>query len=372
VLSTSASRRHEARTALVPLVSSRPTAPSPPSPRPTIDNVAHTLAGLALAEAGLRRKTALATTTLALAANLPDVDALVYLVGSGVDALAFRRGWTHGVLAMAVLPLVLAACMLAWDRLVRRRYGRRARIAVPAHAGWLLVAAAVGVWSHPLLDLLNTYGVRLLMPFSGRWFYGDALFIIDPWVWVALAAGVLLARWRARRARTAMALGRVRPTTQRDAPWAGRPARVALAAVAAYAVAMGASSRVGRALVERQAAPAADRAMVAPVPVTPLRRQVVRAVGDQYEVGVLAWGWAPRYTPLSATPAGRDVEGAAAAARTPDGAAFLSWSRFPRFTSERVGDSLRVRISDLRYADARGRGWASVVVTVPAEPPELP
>ena len=31
----------------------------------------------------------------------------------------------------------------------------------------------------PLLDWLNTYGVRFLMPFDGTWFYGDALFIID-------------------------------------------------------------------------------------------------------------------------------------------------------------------------------------------------
>ncbi len=30
------------------------------------------------------------------------------------------------------------------------------------------------------MDWLNSYGVRLLMPFSNRWFYGDALYIVDP------------------------------------------------------------------------------------------------------------------------------------------------------------------------------------------------
>ena len=25
------------------------------------------------------------------------------------------------------------------------------------------------------------------MPFDHRWFYGDAMFIIDPWLWLALA-----------------------------------------------------------------------------------------------------------------------------------------------------------------------------------------
>jgi hypothetical protein len=42
----------------------------------------------------------------------------------------------------------------------------------------------------------NTYGVRLLMPYSDRWFYGTALSIIDPWVWLAegpAAARVLAA-----------------------------------------------------------------------------------------------------------------------------------------------------------------------------------
>jgi len=43
---------------------------------------------------------------------------------------------------------------------------------------------------------MNTYGIRLLMPFDERWFYGDTLFIIDPWIWLVLAAGVLLARQR--------------------------------------------------------------------------------------------------------------------------------------------------------------------------------
>src|SRR5690606_41039625 len=46
---------------------------------------------------------------------------------------------------------------------------------------------------------MNTYGIRLLMPFDRRWFYGDALFIIDPWVWLLLGATVFLAgAWSVR------------------------------------------------------------------------------------------------------------------------------------------------------------------------------
>ena len=61
----------------------------------------------------------------------------------------------------------------------------------------LLLLSYIGVILHVLMDLLNNYGVRLLMPFSQRWFYGDVLFIIDPWLWIDLGAGVWLARRRA-------------------------------------------------------------------------------------------------------------------------------------------------------------------------------
>jgi inner membrane protein len=311
-----------------------------------MDNLAHTLAGLAIAEAGLRRKTAFGATTLAIAANLPDIDAMIVLIGDGVDALAFRRGWTHGILAMLVLPPLLAVCMRGVSRL------RKVRPESPtASWRWLIVLSAIGVWSHPLLDLLNTYGVRLLMPFSGRWFYGDALFIIDPWLWLALLAGVVMSRWRARR------LGAD----------AARPARVAIGLLALYIVAMAASSRIGRGIVERQAnGRPADRVMVSPIPVTPLRRMVVRDLGDRYETGELTFGAAARYRRAAETPIGHDTELAAAAARTPEGAAFLSWSRFPRFATEPRDDGVHVRISDMRYADVRGRGWASVVVRIPS------
>ena len=57
-----------------------------------------------------------------------------------------------------------------------------------------LLLSYLGVLTHVALDWLNTYGVRLLMPFDRRWFYGDTLFIIDPWLWLALGGGVWLAR----------------------------------------------------------------------------------------------------------------------------------------------------------------------------------
>jgi hypothetical protein len=104
--------------------------------------------------------------------------------------------------------------------------------------------------------------------------------------------------------------------------------------------------------------------MVAPHAITPFRRLVVRDLGDRYETGELTLGAAPAYRHTGETLTGRDTDLAAAAASTPDGAAFLSWARYPRFSAEPGSDGLLVRISDMRYADVSGRGWASVVVRV--------
>ena len=71
-----------------------------------MDNLCHTLVGAALGEAGLKRRTPLAMATLLVGANLPDVDAVTYVYADSPTSFAFRRGWTHGVLAMAVLPIL--------------------------------------------------------------------------------------------------------------------------------------------------------------------------------------------------------------------------------------------------------------------------
>lgn len=131
-----------------------------------MDNLAHSLAAAALGEAGLKKKTGLGMATLIIAANLPDLDALGLLFG---ENLAWRRGWTHGPIAWVVLPLILSVVMLAFDRWQARR-GSRPATRPPVHFGWLVALAGIGTLSHPLLDFLNTYGIRCLMPFSERWF----------------------------------------------------------------------------------------------------------------------------------------------------------------------------------------------------------
>ena len=307
-----------------------------------MDNLCHTLAGAALAEAGLRRRTALAYATCLIGANLPDVDALAYL-RDPLFALSFRRGWTHGALAMVALPVALGLGVVAWDRLVRRNP------AAPADLRGLVLVAGAALLSHPLLDLLNTYGVRLLMPFSGRWFHADALFIIDPFLWAVFAIGVAVAAWR--RAHRA------------DAHDAERPARIAIAVAVAYIGLMAGSSVAARSIVRREAGEAGiqpvGEVLVSPLLLDPLHRSVVLTTSGGYRRGTFGWIGKPHLSlEPGLIPRGLDDPLAAEAAHSPAGTVFLGWARFPAAVI-RPTDPPVVRLYDLRYAGPAG-GWAAV------------
>jgi len=51
-------------------------------------------------------------------------------------------------------------------------------------------AALIAVASHLALDWTNVYGIRLLLPFSGRWLRADITSVVDLWIWAVLALGI--------------------------------------------------------------------------------------------------------------------------------------------------------------------------------------
>jgi inner membrane protein len=314
-----------------------------------MDNLCHTLVGAALAQAGLKKKTALATATLVLGANLPDVDVLAYAWGSDT-ALGFRRGWTHGVLALALWPFVLTGILLAWDRLVRRRPE-----AEPADPRALLLLATVSILTHPFLDWLNTYGMRWLMPFRDVWYYGDVLFIIDPWIWLALGIGWWWSRRRSKRGK----------------PWAERPARTSLALVCVYILVLW-GVKLSSAGIAREEL-GNGRLMAGPLPLTPVRRQIVAESGTGYALGTVDW-LGQRYIPGSPPFAERneDPRIVQAVESSYEGRIFLHWARFPFYRVEERGDGRRrITVLDARYALQPGRGIGSLVLEVPALPDQL-
>lgn len=308
-----------------------------------MDNLCHTLVGAAIGQAGLARRTTLGLSTLVIASNLPDIDVAVF----ATDALAVsvRRGWTHGVLAAALLPIALTGAMLAYDRAVVRT---RANAPPPAVARELLLLSYVGVCLHVGMDFMNSYGVRLLMPFTGRWFYGDALFIVDPWLYLTLGLGWWLSRRRGQR-------GHAR---------AAQPARLGIGLAAGYVLLMLASNVVARGTVRdglvRAGRPAETRFMVTPVALNPFSREVVVDVGDRYEKGNLWFEPMPHFRPAGFGMAkGMDDPDARVALQSARARAFLRWSRFPFVQVDRNTSPPAVWLNDYRYANAGPYGWSA-------------
>lgn len=319
-----------------------------------MDPVCHTLAGAAMAATGLHRRTRLAAATLIVGANLPDVDVLAYLGGPLAD-LEFRRGWTHGILALVVLPFLLTGAMLLFDR--ASRWLRRAALPSDVRPREILLLSAIAILSHPILDTLNTYGVRWLMPFSERWFYGDTLFIVDPWLWLALGLGLVLSRRRERSLKFRIDTG--------------APARVALTVAAGYILVMALVGLGARRVIARELGlpGGASRAtlMASPVPVNPFVRRFVVARGDSYVVGNFRWLRNPHVDPssLMTYPRGRPNHPAVdAAASTVAGRRFLGWARFPTFQIDSSGAGYVVHMIDVRYAERAGVRFGAVSIAV--------
>jgi inner membrane protein len=289
--------------------------------QPAMDNLTHSLVGALLGQTGLKRRSGLAMPTLIIAANVPDIDAGCTVLGT--VSLAMRRGVTHGPIAMLLLPLALTGAMIAFDRWQARR-GTRPVDRPEVRPGWLLVLAYIGCLSHPLFDWMNSYGIRLIEPFSHRWFYGDALFIVDPWLLAMLIAGVWLSRRRDKASR---------------ADWR-RPAWAAFVGIAAYLVAnLGISSMAAMRVLRREPYPVV--VVANPVPLAFWRREVLWRTADRYGSFVLT-PWSDMREGQKPQPIGmNDPRIAQRVSSNPEARAFLFWSRLPM--AETRGDTIVLR-----------------------------
>ncbi len=141
-----------------------------------MDNLTHTLTGLFLSRAGLNRWTPGAAAILILAANAPDID-VISAAGGSLNYLHYHRHLTHSLAAMPVMAIL---CILLVRGVSRK----------PVHWPGAFCAALIAVASHLLLDWTNTYGIRLLLPFSGEWQRLDWTNVFDVWIWAVLLLGL--------------------------------------------------------------------------------------------------------------------------------------------------------------------------------------
>lgn len=341
-----------------------------------MDPLAHTLTGANLAATRLGGKTRFAAAALVVGANAPDIDAVLYLIDNHDLALGFRRGWTHGVLAVVVLPLVLTALLLLLDRL--RPHPERS-----TDPKWLLLLSSIAVLTHPVLDWLNTYGMRWLMPFRPDWFYGDAVNIADPWIWLILGAGWLLGRrpsvtltavWAlftflvvrvvAGRASEYLPLISVIAVLLLVALLIRKPARDAqlvhrIATTALLITTLYVGSRIAIVLATKDAVrdrlasrdiPQIEEVMLSPDPIDPSRWAFVVATPEQYRWGRTSWFGKNLQLDPGSLPVATPSPEWEIAQRDPSIQGFLTWVRFPSYEISTDAGETRVLIYDARRA----------------------
>jgi inner membrane protein len=155
-----------------------------------MDPVTHTLVGVGLANALFRKKFGPpAVPILAIASNLPDIDAAVHLTGDPT-AILMRRTFGHSLFLLPIWAFVLA-----W--ILGRFYPK-------LRAGPLYGLVFLGALVHLFFDLVNSFGVVLFWPFSDWRPELGILFIIDLLLTGFLALPLLLVLLPSARPRLAV------------------------------------------------------------------------------------------------------------------------------------------------------------------------
>lgn len=113
----------------------------------------------------------------ALLGTLPDMDVLIDY-GDAVANFSQHRGFSHSLLVLAPLAVVLAALLSRWRRDV-------------SYPRWLAFTGLILI-THPLLDAFTTYGTQLLWP-VGPPVAWHTIFIIDPLYTLPLLVAVIIA-----------------------------------------------------------------------------------------------------------------------------------------------------------------------------------
>ena len=320
-----------------------------------MEPVTHLLTGACMGRAGLNRKTALATATLTLAAEAPDVDVLGSLRDS-VFGFAHHRGFTHSFLGV---PLV-AAMTVGFIYLLWRLWGRQIKNSnLPPRWGLLYFYACLAGLSHILLDYTNNYGVRPFWPFWEKWYSWDIVFIVEPTLLGILILGLVLPGFFGLINEEIGARG--------QGPQGRLGASLALIGVLLVWGIRDYEHRRGVAALEARSYQGSDPLRVSAYPTwaNPFRWSGVVETSNFFAVmpvdslgpevdpqGHMRIHYKPEETPVTL-----------AAKRSYLGRVYLDWAKYPITETEQTEKGYIVRFRDLRYEDVMGRrGVLSAVV----------
>jgi inner membrane protein len=144
--------------------------------------ITHLLLSIVIGRAGLNRLSRLAMPMLIASGLAADLDWLSAIGGPRAFLVAHRAA-SHSIIVAAMIAFLVA--------LIFTLAGKR-QTATPVRFSRAFLICGIGAALHLLLDVTNMYGVKLLWPFSDKWFALDIMSAFDLVLLAALAAGILL------------------------------------------------------------------------------------------------------------------------------------------------------------------------------------
>lgn len=314
------------------------------------------MTGACLSRAGLNRKTGLATLTLTLALEAPDIDSFSYF-GGGITGLQHHRGITHSFVGAPFVALMVVAIVYGvyrwttWRKTGPGEVSSRGAPRLPPNWKLLYCYALLGALVHLFQDFTNNYGVRPFAPFNEKWYAWDIVFIIDPIMLVALLLALTLP---ALMALITEEIGSAKPQFR------GRGAAIfaLLCLTAVILVRDFEHRRAVSALNERTYRDQEPlRTSAFPQMVNPFAWNGVVETRDFFQmlpvdsgsgeidplnIGVVRFK--PEETPVTL-----------AAKKSRLGRVYLDWARYPLVTAEQIeGGRSQVQFEDLRFESAEG------------------
>lgn len=179
-----------------------------------MDNITHTLVGVLVGE-GAARAAGSATSKggldaetrrnvfvalMAIGSNVPDLDFIQSrITASKLDYLLHHRGHTHTIIGALAIAAMLYLTSEAWCRWRRRSLSATDRAQITG-------VACLATLLHIGLDYTNSYGVHPFWPFDNRWYFGDAVFIVEPLFWAACAPLIFVLRSKLAKTFVGLAL----------------------------------------------------------------------------------------------------------------------------------------------------------------------
>jgi inner membrane protein len=312
-----------------------------------LDNLTHTLTGLMLVRAGIGKRVPRGALMMMIAANAPDFDVVSWF-GGPWTYLEYHRWITHALIAIPAMAFLSV--------LIARAFAK-------GHFPWrmALIAASIGVASHVLLDWTNTYGIRLLLPFSKQWLRLDITNIVDLWIWAILLLAVV-----------APALGRLVSSEIGARPGTGRGwAIAALVLLSGYEFGRYVLHERAVAVLDSRVYDGADPSRVFALPelANPFKWRGIVETSDAYRLFTV--NLMSSFDPASGRVVYKPPSSPAvqAAEKNPVIRGYLDFSAVPlvrTIPTVQPPDAVRVEIQDLRFGDPQEPRFVASAVVLPS------